>query len=145
MKHLKLFESFPYTDDELVYREMIQCCKDILLELEDDGINTRIQGNAKRYTWISLFFFREEKFTYSDIESVVERLKSYLSEYGLSVKWMSPDERNENKPTIKTIPVQNPTNLKGQLLPSKTSIPTLVPIIVYKELLILHHINGKQS
>ena len=110
MKHLKRFNESNQID-----QSVIDECKDILLELEDKGIKTNIhsylsydkKGNSlynssNNEKWIQFFFNRVEEFDYSDIEDVVERLKSYLSEYNLHIKWQNPTEREDNKPTIKT-------------------------------------------
>ena len=43
-----------------------------------------------------------------DIEDVVERLKSYLSDFGLKIQWMSPTESKGKRPTIQTTRVMNP-------------------------------------
>ena len=93
-------------------------CKDILLELEDIGIKTNYDSylayneinpiNIGREKWISFHFSRKEEFDYSDIEDVVERLKSYISNYGLSIEWLSPKERSEQRPEIRTTSVINP-------------------------------------
>ena len=64
--------------------------------------------NIDRKKWISFHFTRKQEFNYSDIEDVVERLKSFLSDYGLSIEWLSPKERREQKPEIKTTRVMNP-------------------------------------
>ena len=126
MKYLKRFN-----ESKVLDQSVIDECKDILLELEDIGIKTNISSyfssgvsthnrnvriedmqRIKIYkyykNWITFFFNREKEFNYSDIEDVVERLKSYLSECGLKINWMSPTEREENKPTIKVTRVINP-------------------------------------
>ena len=99
-------------------QSVIDECKDILLELEDIGIKTNIHSylsyspQKNNEKWIQFFFNRKEEFDYSDIEDVVERLKSYLSEYNLHIKWMSPTEQEDNKPTIKTTRVMDPTTFE---------------------------------
>jgi hypothetical protein len=124
MKHLKRFN-----ESKVLDQTVIDECKDILLELEDIGIKTNIhsylsydqqynlskQGivNLKK-NWIQFFFNRKEEFNYSDIEDVVERLKSYLSEYNLHIKWQNQAERGENKPTIKVTRVINPMNFQPE-------------------------------
>jgi hypothetical protein len=124
MKHLKRFN-----ESKVLDQTVIDECKDILLELEDIGIKTNInsylsydqqynlskQGivNLKK-NWIQFYFNRKEEFDYSDIEDVVERLKSYLSEYNLHIKWQNQAERGENKPTIKTTRVINPMNFQPE-------------------------------
>ena len=105
-------------------QSVIDECKDILLELEDKGIKTNIHSyiNDQQYNriinlkknWIQFFFNRKEEFDYSDIEDVVERLKSYLSEYNLHINWQSPTERQENKPTIKNEYLINPMNFQSE-------------------------------
>jgi hypothetical protein len=45
-----------------------------------------ITSNTYNKNWITFYFSKKEEFNYSDIEDVVERLKSYLSECGLKGK-----------------------------------------------------------
>ena len=108
-------------------QSVVDECKDILLELEDIGIKTNIHSHLiykrprlvgyspqkNNEKWIQFFFSRKEEFDYSDIEDVVERLKSYLSEYNLHIKWQNQAERGENKPTIKTTKVMDPTTFES--------------------------------
>lgn len=120
MKHLKRFNESNQID-----QSVIDECKDILLELEDKGIKTNIHSylsystqsndyynSSNNEKWIQFFFNRVEEFNYSDIEDVVERLKSYLSEYRLHIKWQNQAERGENKPTIKTVRIMDPTTFE---------------------------------
>lgn len=118
MKYLKRFNESKVLDQSIVDE-----CKDILLELEDIGIKTNIHsylssgvsiGKESNKNWIQFFFNRKEEFDYSDIEDVVERLKSYLSEFGLKIDWMSPTERQDQRPTIKTTRVVNPMNFQTE-------------------------------
>ena len=119
MRYLKRFN-----ESKVLDQSVIDECKDILLELEDIGIKTNIHSyiNDQQYNriinlkknWIQFFFNRKEEFNYSDIEDVVERLKSYLSEYNLHINWQSPTERQENKPTIKVTRVINPMNFQPE-------------------------------
>ena len=115
MKYLKRFNES--TETKIFDQSVIDECKDILLELEDKGFKTNISsyfssgvsiGKDHNKNWITFFFSRKQDFDYSDIEDVVERLKSYLSEFGLNIEWMSPTERREQKPTIKTTSIMNP-------------------------------------
>lgn len=116
MKHLKRFN-----ESNVLDQTVIDDCKDILLELEDIGIKTNVSSyfntGITTYTgsnWINFYFNRKEEFDYSDIEDVVERLKSYLSEYNLHIEWQSPTELKEKKPTIKTTRVVNPMNFQPE-------------------------------
>lgn len=116
MKHLKRFN-----ESNVLDQSVIDECKDILLELEDIGIKTNVSSyfntGITTYTginWINFYFNRKEEFDYSDIEDVVERLKSYLSEYNLHIEWQSPTELKEKKPTIKTTRVVNPWNFETE-------------------------------
>jgi len=128
MKHLKRFN-----ESNQFNQSVVDECKDILLELEDIGIKTNAQSyfdlkNLHEYdalnrhassieynkNWITFYFNRKQEFDYSDIEDVVERLKSYLSEFGLKIDWMSPTERKEQRPTIKTTSVINPMNFQPE-------------------------------
>jgi hypothetical protein len=113
MKYLKRFN-----ESKVLDQSVIDECKDILLELEDIGIKTNINSSGIQYitkglkSWIQFYFSRKEEFDYSDIEDVVERLKSFLSEYNLHIQWQNQAERGENKPTIKTTRVMNPTTFE---------------------------------
>ena len=115
MRYLKRFNESKQLDQSIVDE-----CKDILLELEDIGIKTNIHSylsyspQKNNEKWIQFFFNRVEEFNYSDIEDVIERLKSYLSEYNLHIKWMSPTEQEDNKPTIKVTRVVNPMNFQTE-------------------------------
>lgn len=105
---------------------VIDECKDILVELEDKGIKTNIHSNfssgvslvnrdgSLNKSWLSIHLSRKEEFQYSDIEDVIERLKSFLSEYGLHIQWQSPTERKEQRPTIKTTRVMDPMTFTPQ-------------------------------
>ena len=118
MKHLKRFN-----ESKVLDKSVIDECKDILLELEDIGFKTNIHsyfnsgvsiGKEHNKNWMQFYFTRKEEFNYSDIEDVVERLKSFLSEYELKIEWMSPTERSEQRPTIKTTRVINPMNFQPE-------------------------------
>ena len=112
MKYLKRF------NENVFDQSVVDECKDILLELEDKGFKTNINSyfNNQQYdrivnlkkSWIQFYFSRKEEFDYSDIEDVVERLKSFLSEYELKIEWQNTAERSEQRPTIKTTRVINP-------------------------------------
>jgi hypothetical protein len=112
MKYLKRF------NENVFDQSVVDECKDILLELEDKGFKTNIHSyfNNQQYdrivnlkkNWIQFYFSRKEEFDYSDIEDVVERLKSFLSEYELKIEWQNTAERSEQRPTIKTTIVINP-------------------------------------
>jgi hypothetical protein len=107
MKYLKRFNESKFD------QSIIDDCKDIILELEDNGFETKIShhfksdvktddpwkifspinkrvvditSNTYNKNWITFYFSKKEEFNYSDIEDVVERLKSYLSECGLKGK-----------------------------------------------------------
>jgi hypothetical protein len=107
MKYLKRFNESKFN------QSIIDDCKDIILELEDNGFETKISyhfksdvktddswgvisfinkqvvditSNTYNKNWITFYFSKKEEFNYSDIEDVVERLKSYLSECGLKGK-----------------------------------------------------------
>ena len=114
MKYLKRFNESKVLDQSVVDE-----CKDILVELEDIGIKTNIHSyfnsgisvnkdGELNKNWIQFYFSRKEEFDYSDIEDVVERLKSYLSEYNLHIQWQNQAERGEQRPTIKVTRVMNP-------------------------------------
>jgi hypothetical protein len=117
MKYLKRF------NENVFDKSVIDECKDILLELEDKGFKTNIHsyfnsgvsiGKEHNKNWIQFYFSRKEEFDYSDIEDVVERLKSFLSEYNLHIQWQNQAERGENKPTIKTTKLINPMNFQPE-------------------------------
>jgi hypothetical protein len=116
MRYLKSY-AFYESLSKVLDQSIIDECKDILLELEDKGIKTNVRSyfntgistvtHSPTYRtskkWIQFFFSRKKEFDYSDIEDVVERLKSYLSESNLHIEWQEPIERKENKPIIKRV------------------------------------------
>ena len=123
-----------YTNDDIIQansisesnvfdQSVVDECKDILLELEDKGFNTNIRsyfssgvsiGKEHNKNWIQFYLSRKEEFDYSDIEDVVERLKSYLSEFGLKIEWQNQAERSEQRPTIKTTSIMNPMTFEPE-------------------------------
>lgn len=115
MRYLKRFN-----ESKQLEKSVIDDCKDILVELEDIGFKTNIHSyfnsgvsgvnkdGSLDKNWITIYLTRKEEFNYSDIEDVVERLKSYLSEFGLHIKWQNQAERGEQRPTIKVTRVMNP-------------------------------------
>lgn len=126
MKYLKKFtEAIVHPDLD---QSVIDECKDICLELEDIGFKTNIRSyfnndgqSANRIgfskygrpkSWIIFYFSRIDKFTYSDIEDVVERLKSYLSNYDLYINWVDRTEKENSIPNIETERYRNPANFQ---------------------------------
>lgn len=114
MKYLKRFtEAIVHLEPD---QSVIYECKDILLELEDIGFKTNIRSyfnhdgqSANRIgfskygrpkSWITFYFSRIDKFIYSDIEDVVERLKSYLSNYDLYINWADRTEKEKSVVSI---------------------------------------------
>ena len=85
MKHLKTYKIFEknsfsdYNRSEL--EVMVNDCKDILLELQDMGLTTNLQFFYQ--PWIIFTISSDKESDKYIIDDVVERLKSYLSEYGL--------------------------------------------------------------
>ena len=85
MKHLKTYKIFEnksfsdYKDSEL--KVMVDDCKDILLELQDMGLTTNLQFFYN--PWIIITISSDKESDKYVIDDVVERLKNYLSEYGL--------------------------------------------------------------
>jgi hypothetical protein len=110
MRYLKKFNESIHQP----YQSIIDDCKDILLEVNDIGINTNISMPV--YWILYIEFYKkitdvgdvDDVFTYSDIEDVFERLKSYLSEYGFEIDWQSPNERIQKRPNIDKVGVTNP-------------------------------------
>jgi hypothetical protein len=122
MKYLKRFNESKFN------QSIIDDCKDIILELEDNGFETHISyhfksdvktddpwksispinkrvvditSNTYNKNWITFYFSKKEDFDYSDIEDVVERLKSYLSECGLKGKQVESEQAKRKKINIK--------------------------------------------
>ena len=108
MKYLRRF-------NENIDQSVIDECKDILLELEDNGFTTKIslQAENKRFgqPGVIIFTLQRSRFSYSDIEEVVERLKLFLSACGLHIQFQSPKEIRNNKPTIKEIKINSPMSV----------------------------------
>lgn len=116
MKKLKTFESFMgknfirYSQLEKIVQEV----EDMFIELRDEGFNTNMQS---RYTsngsWIQIFISRKNnEFVYADIENVVERIKSYLTEEGLFYSGRNEEERSTGRPIISTSRSYNPMNFE---------------------------------
>ena len=103
--------------NENIDQSVIDECKDILLELEDNGFTTKIKDNADHsVTSVGFqpgvtFTLQRSRFSYSDIEEVVERLKLFLSACGLHIQFQSPKEIRNNKPTIKEIKINSPMSV----------------------------------
>jgi hypothetical protein len=102
MRYLQSLRKFNETNDDDIWRnissedfnEVINTCKDILLELDDNGFITSIEGHKSEHQFSGYLIIdikkRKVEFNYSDIEDVVERLVSYLSaSYGLEIEWTS--------------------------------------------------------
>jgi len=102
MKYLRRF-------NQNIDQSVIDECKDILLELEDNGFTTKISrvGFQPGVT----FTLQRSRFSYSDIEEVVERLKLFLSACGLHIQFQSSEEIRNNKPTIKEIKINSPMSV----------------------------------
>ena len=91
MRYLRRFN-----ESKLLDESVIDECKDILLELEDIGIETSVSyylnyndinpRNKGLPDWIQIYFSKSGIFSYMDIEEVVERLKRFLSEWGLHIE-----------------------------------------------------------
>lgn len=116
MNKLKTFESFmgknfiSYSQLEKIVQEV----EDMLVELRDEEFNTKIES---RYTykgsWIQIFISRKNnEFGYVDIEDVVERIKSYLTEEGLFYSGRNGEERSTGRPIISTSRSYNPMNFE---------------------------------
>ena len=82
---------------------VVQNCKDILMELQDDNFTTNVVRYEMTYypDLITVSIKKSTYYKYSDIENVVERLKLYLSDYGMEIEWCNPSERLRNRPDIK--------------------------------------------
>lgn len=115
MKKLKTFESFMGSQLEKIVQEV----EDMLVELRDEEFNTKIESKiiAAGYTysgpWIEIFISRKNnEFGYTDIEDVVERIKSYLAEEGLFYSGRNEEERSTGRPIISTSRSYNPMNFE---------------------------------
>ena len=81
MRYLRRFNESNQLD-----QSVIDECKHICLELEDDGFITEVNPYSKGL----IITLQRNNFNYSDIEYVVERLKLFLSEFGLNIEWQNP-------------------------------------------------------
>ena len=91
MRYLRRFNESKVLDESVIDE-----CKDILLELEDIGIETSVSyylnyndinpRNKGLPDLIKIYFSKSGIFSYLDIEEVVERLKRFLSEWGLHIE-----------------------------------------------------------
>lgn len=76
---LESFSDFRQSELEV----MVDDCKDILSELEDEGLTTRLQFFYN--PWINITISSDKESDKYVIEDVVERLKNYLSKYGFDL------------------------------------------------------------
>jgi hypothetical protein len=121
MKYIKKFyesNNWNYSQSEL--EEMINGCKDILKNLSDNDFSFNIEFH--QYTWIKFNLMRVEDFTYSDVEEVIETLKSYLGDWGFKIDWQSPEEVKNQRPTIRRMSVMNPTTFIPEKPVSRCSV-----------------------
>ena len=96
MKYLRKFY-------ESANKEIIQNCKDILLELDDIGFLTIVSGRYKSMNnhaviideiWISII---KKEFSRSDVDDCVLRLIDYLGSEGFRQK----DDKSKEYPSIR--------------------------------------------
>ena len=89
MKHLKIFEKFNKQDS---YEDILSNCNAILLELNDEGYETKIRGSNNIFLTIKKLknddeqasALNLEKFKFSEISNVLNRLTSYLETEGFT-------------------------------------------------------------
>ena len=103
MKHIKTYKIFEDVD-----KDIIQNCKDILLELNDDGFYTSVKehrekafGNRYYSECIIIRIVREKIFTKNMVEEYVMRLIDYLESEGFN------HDFDWNKLLIEYNPVSN--------------------------------------
>ena len=83
MKHLKSFnENLFESEDEI--QEIVNNCKDILLDLKDDGFEVKVKynNNASHENSFTIMIAKDVIFTKKDIADVFNHLKSYMESVG---------------------------------------------------------------
>lgn len=116
MKHLNNFKTFESKED---FKEILLDCKDILLELEDDGFKVKISSGKLPQDWILVSISKKEKASIDigDIEETIERLRGYLSKFGFKIY-----NSSDNYPKIEYINFRNPYDFSIKYILSKTNI-----------------------
>ena len=84
MKYLKIFNEH-ISDSQ--HKEVAETCKDILLDLKDDGFDGNVETSTRTWAKDIQITIRRDKFTISDIEECTKRLTNYLNSNGLGIDY----------------------------------------------------------
>ena len=93
LKKYKIFETLRFEDKYtgLEIKEIIDTCKDILLELEDKGFGTSVDLIQRRNSVdgrikIIITISKTGIIYYEDIDEVIKRLEDYLGDFNLYIE-----------------------------------------------------------
>lgn len=84
MKYLKIFNEH-ISDNQ--HKEVAETCKDILLDLKDDGFDCNVITSTRTWAKDIQIIIRRDKFTIGDIQECTKRLTSYLNSNGLGLDY----------------------------------------------------------
>jgi hypothetical protein len=84
---------------------IISDCEDILLELEDNDFECYVYVTKFGYV-INVYIASYNEFTYDDIEEYIDRLKSYLLEYGY-IGTIKTSNASQSLKHLNIVPVGN--------------------------------------
>lgn len=93
MKYLKIFNEHISED---LHKEIAETCKDILLDLKDDGFDCSVTTSTRTWAKDIQITIRRDKFTFGDIEECTKRIINYLNDSGLGLDYVDSrrDESN---------------------------------------------------
>lgn|ERR1035437_3849829 len=101
MKYLNTYKIFESKFESLSHnemKEMYDTCKDICLELED--LEFKIDIGFFYNPWIRFEISKYKRFEYDEVREVIDRLSTYLSDFGFQIEWRNSTEEREKRPTI---------------------------------------------
>lgn len=94
LKSYKLFESdiarnILHSDRMVITDEISNTVKDILLDIEDDGFETKVLKNK---SCISISFSKKSKFELYTLSDIIHRISKYMNEMGIKYAVNSPSK-----------------------------------------------------
>lgn len=98
----KIKESKSNLTSDIDIDEMIETCKDILLDLKDDGYSFNVKKDTG-WIWskgISIKVKNDHKFTFNDISETINRITGYLNGKGFYMDYVESDVYKFNVPPI---------------------------------------------
>lgn len=114
MKRIKNFKIFESREQ---LKSVVEECKEILLELKDEGFKVDVTFGESPLSWILVEVSKKEKFLANDIYDTIERIKDYLGNLGFKIY-----RGQSNYPLITSKSVINPMTFNLDHTISYTSL-----------------------